>query len=177
MANLTLNDVASDYTITYTMDADGSLTVLTSYKAGTNQLPEMPRFGMIFSLNKELDNFDYYGRGPWENYADRNTASFEGIYNSKVADQYVPYTRPQENGYKTDVRWLTLTNNSGNGIQIEGLQPICISALNSYPEDFDAGLTKKYRHTNDITPRKEVVICHVLHYRRGFVGYCGNYAL
>ena len=159
VANLTLNDVASDYTITYTMDADGSLTVLTSYKAGTNQLPEMPRFGMIFSLNKELDNFDYYGRGPWENYADRNTASFEGIYNSKVADQYVPYTRPQENGYKTDVRWLTLTNNSGNGIQIEGLQPICISALNNYPEDFDAGLTKKYRHTNDITPRKEVVIC------------------
>ncbi|WP_291101220.1 MULTISPECIES: glycoside hydrolase family 2 TIM barrel-domain containing protein [unclassified Flavobacterium] len=159
VANLYLNDVASDYTITYTMNADGSLTVLASYKAGTNQLPEMPRFGMIFSLNKELDNFDYYGRGPWENYVDRNTASLTGIYNSKVADQYVPYTRPQENGYKTDVRWLTLTNNSGNGIRIEGLQPICVSALNNYPEDFDPGLTKKYRHTNNITPRKEVIVC------------------
>jgi len=159
VANLYLNDVASDYTITYTMNVDGSLAVLASYKAGTNQLPEMPRFGMIFSLNKELDNFDYYGRGPWENYADRNTASLTGIYNSKVADQYVPYTRPQENGYKTDVRWMELTNNSGNGIRIEGLQPICVSALNNYPEDFDPGLTKKYRHTNDITPRNEVIVC------------------
>jgi beta-galactosidase len=71
----------------------------------------------------------------------------------------VPYTRPQENGYKTDVRWLTLTNNDGKGIQIKGLQPICVSALNNYPEDFDPGLSKKYRHTNDITPRKEVVLC------------------
>ena len=159
VANLYLNDVASDYTITYTMSADGSLAVLASYKAGANQLPEMPRFGMIFSLNKELDNFNYYGRGPWENYQDRNTSSLKGIYQSKVADQYVPYTRPQENGYKTDVRWMSLTNNSGNGIQIEGLQSLGISALNNYPEDFDPGLTKKYRHTNDITPRKEVIVC------------------
>ncbi|MCE5331205.1 MAG: DUF4981 domain-containing protein [Bacteroidales bacterium] len=159
VANLVLNDVASAYTITYTLDADGSLTIISSYKAGTNKLPEMPRFGMIFTLNKSFDNFEYYGRGPWENYADRNTASFKGIYQSKVADQYVPYTRPQENGYKTDIRWLTLTDNSGNGIQITGLQPLGVSALNNYPEDFDPGLTKKYRHINDITPRNEVVVC------------------
>jgi len=129
------------------------------YKAGANTLPEMPRFGMIMSLNKEFENFNYYGRGPWENYSDRNTASLLGIYDSKVADQYVPYTRPQENGYKTDLRWLTLTNNAGKGIRIEGLQPISASALNNWPEDFDPGLSKKYRHTNDITPRNEVILC------------------
>ncbi|MET0945394.1 MAG: glycoside hydrolase family 2 TIM barrel-domain containing protein, partial [Flavobacterium sp.] len=159
VAKLFLKDVASVYTITYTMSADGSLSLLNSFKAGTNELPEMPRFGMLFSLKKELDNFSYYGRGPWENYQDRNAASLKGIYQSKVADQYVPYSRPQENGYKTDVRWLTLTSNSGNGIEIEGLQPLSVSALNNYPEDFDPGLTKKYRHTNDITPRHEVVLC------------------
>jgi beta-galactosidase len=135
------------------------LELLNSFKAGSNPLPEMPRFGMIFSLKKDLNNFNYYGRGPWENYQDRNTASFKGIYNSAVADQYVPYTRPQENGYKTDVRWLTLTNSIGNGIQIEGLQALGVSALNNYPEDFDPGLTKKQQHTNDITPRNEVVVC------------------
>jgi beta-galactosidase len=159
VANLFLKDVTSTYTITYTMNSDGSLTLINSFKAGNNQLSEMPRFGMLFSLKKELDNFSYYGRGPWENYQDRNTASFKGIYQSKVADQYVPYIRPQENGYKTDVRWLTLSNNSGNGIEIEGLQPLGVSALHNYPEDFDPGLTKKYRHSNDITPRKEVVVC------------------
>lgn len=159
VATLFLGDVASTYTIIYTMNSDGSLTMVNTFKAGSNPLSEMPRFGMLFSLKKELDNFSYYGRGPWENYQDRNTSSLKGIYQSKVADQYVPYTRPQENGYKTDVRWLTLTNNSGNGIEIEGLQPLGVSALHNYPEDFDPGLTKKYRHTSDITPRKEVVIC------------------
>lgn len=159
VAHLFLKDIASTYTITYSMDADGSLTLQNSFKAGEMALSEMPRFGMLFSLKKELDNFSYYGRGPWENYQDRNTSSLKGIYESKVADQYVPYTRPQENGYKTDIRWITLTNSSGNGIEILGLQPLGVSALNNYPEDFDPGLTKKQQHTNDITPRNEVIIC------------------
>ncbi|MDD3320085.1 MAG: glycoside hydrolase family 2 TIM barrel-domain containing protein [Paludibacter sp.] len=157
-ADLYLKDVASDYQIVYTMGADGALAVNVHYKAGVNELPEMPRFGMIMTLDKKYESFTYYGRGPWENYTDRNYSSQIGIYNSKVADQYVPYTRPQENGYRTDIRWMTLTNNDGKGIRIEGLQPICVSALNNLPEDFDAGLTKKYRHTNDITPRNEVVL-------------------
>ncbi|MEI7502137.1 MAG: glycoside hydrolase family 2 TIM barrel-domain containing protein, partial [Paludibacter sp.] len=158
-ADLFLKDVASDYQIIYTMSSDGALVVYVHYKAGANELVEMPRFGMIMTLGKEYENFAFYGRGPWENYADRNFASQIGIYSSKVSDQYVPYTRPQENGYKTDIRWMTLTNNVGAGILIEGLQPLCVSALNNYPEDFDPGLSKKYRHINDITPRNEVILC------------------
>lgn len=159
VATLWLNDVASFYTINYSMDGDGTLTLVNSFKAGSDKLAEMPRFGMLFTIKEDYDNFEYYGRGPWENYEDRNTSSLKGIYQSKVADQYVPYTRPQENGYKTDVRWMRLTNSMGSGLQIEGLQPLGVSALNNYPEDFDAGLTKKSRHTNDITPRKEVIVC------------------
>ena len=130
-----------------------------AFKAGAIEIPEMPRFGMIMSLGREFDNFTYYGRGPWENYADRNNASLIGIYSSKVAEQYVPYTRPQENGYKTDLRWLTLTNDEGKGIRIEGLQSICASALHNRPMDFDEGLRKINRHASDITPRKEVILC------------------
>jgi beta-galactosidase len=157
-ADIFLNDVASDYQLNYSMSSDGALTVNVKYKAGVNELPELPRFGMIMSLEKEFDNFTFYGRGPWENYSDRNDASQIGIYSSKVADQYVPYTRPQENGYKTDIRWFTILNNEGKGLRFEGLQPICVSALNNWPEDFDPGLSKKYRHTNDITPQNEVVL-------------------
>jgi len=169
-ANLYLKDVASDYQLVYTMSADGALAVNVSFKAGANELPEMPRFGMIMSFPKSLENFSYYGRGPWENYSDRNNASFIGIYNSKVSDQYVPYTRPQENGYKTDLRWLTLTDNEGKGIRFEGLQPICASVLQNWPEDFDPGISKKYRHTNDITPNRDEVILSVDLAQRGVGG-------
>lgn len=159
VAKMKLNDVFSDYTIKYSLSNDGALEVQPSFKKGNAPLPDMPRFGMIFSLKNSLENLDYYGRGPWENYSDRNTASIKGIYESKVADQYVPYTRPQENGYKTDVRWFKLSGSNGNGLEIKGLQPLCMSTLNNYPSDFDSGLTKKNMHISDITPRKEVVVC------------------
>jgi len=169
-ANIYLKDVASDYQLVYTLTADGALTVNVSYKAGTNELPQLPRFGMIMSLYNSYNNFSYYGRGPWENYSDRNCSSQIGIYSSKVSDQYVPYTRPQENGYKTDLRWLTLTDKDGKGIRIEGLQPICASALQNWPEDFDAGLSKKNRHINDITPNRNEVILSVDLAQRGVGG-------
>lgn len=159
VAKMKLNDVFSDYTIKYSLGNDGAFEVQPSYKKGNVPLPDMPRFGMIFSLKNALDNLDYYGRGPWENYSDRNESSLKGIYQSKVADQYVPYTRPQENGYKTDVRWFTLSNSNGKGLEIKGLQPLCMSTLNNYPSDFDPGLSKKNMHSSDITPRNEVVVC------------------
>ncbi|MEO7977959.1 glycoside hydrolase family 2 TIM barrel-domain containing protein, partial [Flavobacterium sp.] len=159
LAKLKLNDVASEYSIKYSLGNDGALEIQSSYKKGANALPEIPRFGMIFTLKNTLENLDYYGRGPLENYPDRKTASFKGIYNSKVADQYVPYTRPQENGYKTDIRWFKLSSNKGNGLEIMGLQPLGISTLNNYPSDFDAGISKKNAHSSDITPRNEVVVC------------------
>ncbi|MEO8534524.1 MAG: glycoside hydrolase family 2 TIM barrel-domain containing protein [Flavobacterium sp.] len=159
VAKMKLNDVSSEFTIKYALSNDGSLEILPSYKKGNNPLPEMPRFGMVFALKNTLENLNYYGRGPWENYPDRNESSIKGIYQSKVADQYVPYTRPQENGYKTDVRWFELLNNEGKGFEIKGLQPLGMSTLNNYPSDFDAGLTKKNMHLSDITPKKEVVVC------------------
>ncbi|MRX69773.1 beta-galactosidase [Flavobacterium resistens] len=159
VAKLKLNDVSSDYTIKYSLNNDGALEILPSFKRGNNPVPEMPRFGMIFSLKSDFENLDYYGRGPWENYPDRKDSALKGIYQSKVADQYVSYTRPQENGYKTDVRWFKLSDKYGNGLEIKGLQSLGMSTLNNYPSDFDPGLTKKNQHISDITPRKEIVVC------------------
>ncbi|MGO4770488.1 glycoside hydrolase family 2 TIM barrel-domain containing protein [Flavobacterium sp. W22_SRS_FK3] len=159
VSKLKLNDVFSDYTIKYSLSTGGALEIISSFRKGNSVLPEMPRFGMLFVLNDDYENLDYYGRGPLENYPDRNTSSLKGIYQSKVADQYVPYTRPQENGYKTDVRWFTLSNTAGKGLEIKGLQSLGISTLNNYPSDFDGGISKKNIHSSDITPRNEVVVC------------------
>lgn len=158
IATILLKDVSAENIITYSMDNEGTLTVNSLFKGGENT-SELPRFGMIFDLDEKYCNFEYYGRGPWENYSDRNNASQLGIYKSKVADQYYPYVRPQENGYKTDLRWFSLTDNKGKGLLFEGLQPIGVSALNNYPEDFDEGSTKKNRHASDITPRHTTVVC------------------
>lgn len=158
IATLNLPDVSAENILTYSMDDKGILTVNSTFK-GTKSTTELPRFGMIFALNNSYDNFEFYGRGPWENYSDRNISSQLGIYKSKVKDQYVPYIRPQENGNKTDIRWFSLTDNSGKGLMFEGIQPLSVSALNNYPDDFDGGIIKKNTHTDDITPRNETIVC------------------
>jgi len=83
---------------------------------------------------------------------------FVGLYNSTVAEQYVPYVRPQENGHRTDVRWLALTRNDGSGILIVADSLIEFNALNNPVEDFDAGpdKNKNLRHINDIKPQNLV---------------------
>jgi len=81
-------------------------------------LPVMPRVGMNVELPRRMDDIEWFGRGPFENYADRNIAANVGRYANKVADHYVPYMRPQENGYKTDVRWLSLSDGADTGLLV-----------------------------------------------------------
>ncbi len=147
------------YMVEYFIQNDGAIRVTSSIDMTGRDLPELPRFGMRMQLPPQFNHLSYYGRGPWENYSDRNTASFVGLYNDNVQNQYTwNYIRPQEGGYKTDIRWLTLTNSSGKGLLIEGIQPICFSAINNSTEDLDPGLTKKQQHPTDIKPRNNVFL-------------------
>jgi len=122
------------------------------------ELPHLPRFGDYFIIKNEYQNVEWFGRGPHENYNDRNTAALVGQYKAKVEDLYFPYIRPQENGYKTDVRWITFTNKNGGGIKIEGMQLLGFSAHHQYNDDFDTGTEKQQRHTIDIVKRDFVNI-------------------
>lgn len=155
--------------LSYTVDADGSLTMDVKYQALSDELPEMMRFGMLMSLPKDKNNFEWYGRGPWESYVDRYKDAFMGVWSGMVEDQAFPYYRPQETGNKMDVRWLMLKNDSGKGIRVDGAQPLSVSALKNLPEDFDPGTTKKQQHWSDILPLDEVVLCVDL-FQRGVGG-------
>lgn len=149
-----LTDLAVPYTVTYTVLQDGAVAVEATIDHADRSLPEMPRFGMRMKVSKENAQLSYYGRGPWENYSDRNTAAFLGEYQQLVKDQFVSnYIRPQENGYRTDVRWLKLFADNGTGIKITGVQPICFSALPYLAEDMDPGVTKKNQHPSDLNER------------------------
>jgi beta-galactosidase len=153
-----LDLVSSPYTMTYTFYGNGSLDVHIAWKAGKTGLPELPRFGAQLRLPSEFETVSYYGRGPWENYSDRNTASFVGIYTDSVANMGFDYMRPQENGNRTDVRWMTLTNQDGFGLKIVGKQPLSMKAAHNPTSDLDFGMTKKNTHPSDITPRPEVYL-------------------
>ena len=163
-----IEDAPSRYILTYTFISDGALMVEAEWKKEGN-LPELPRFGMRMILPEDCNNFVYYGRGPWENYSDRNESSFLGRYEQSTNEQLFTYVRPQESGNKTDVRWLELTNRYGIGLRIEGLQPLSVSAMPYRTEDLDPGATKNQMHYSDIVPRNEVVL-HVDLAQRGLGG-------
>ena len=167
-----LAEVKVPYELDYLIQNDGSIKVTASVDLKGKDLPELPRFGMRLKLNGTYDNLNYYGRGPWENYSDRNSASFIGNYSDKVINQFTrTYIRPQESGYKTDVRWLTLKNDNGQGLKIQGLQPIGFSALNIATEDLDPGKHKNQRHPSDLElESKEAVYLHLDYKQRGVGG-------
>ncbi len=99
-------------------------------------LPVVPRIGMNVELPKRLDRTEWFGRGPFENYSDRKLAAKVGRYQSLVSAHYVPYVRPQENGYKTDVRWLSLTSADDSGLLIRAHDRIGFGVHNNRQSDF-----------------------------------------
>lgn len=154
-----LSAIDVPYHIIYLVQNNGAITVTASMDMTGRELPELPRFGMRTTLPRSFQKLTYYGRGPHENYTDRNLGSFIGIYSDEVENQYYKgYIRPQESGNKTDVRWLTLTDGTGKGIRIEGLQPIAFTAINHSAEDLDPGLTKKQQHPTDLPPGNKVFL-------------------
>lgn len=139
--------------ITYTILPNGTVSVNNQMNINEKDLPDMPRFGNNFILKDAYSQVSYYGRGPDENYIDRNSGSLLGIYDTTVDDLYYAYARPQENGHRTDMRWLTFTDDSGQGIRIQSSEPFGFNAHHQLMGDFDPGNKKAQRHLSDIEDR------------------------
>jgi beta-galactosidase len=144
----------------YLVTGNGAITVRNIITPAGKQPPELPRMGVRMQLDGALENFAYYGRGPWENYVDRQTGSDIGYYESTVTDQYVPYVRPQENGNKCDVRWAAFTDKSGQGVLFSFLTPLSVTATHFTSEDLDGARHRngQERIVNFPVPRKEVCL-------------------
>jgi beta-galactosidase len=155
---LSFPEVGSTGITEYTIKGNGEIFVKNTYTPGEKKFIELPRFGMTLVLNPGYDNMKWFGRGPFENYQDRYTAAFVGLYESKVSEQFVPYSRPQENGNKTDVRWASFTNDQGHGLKISGMPFLSMSALHFTINDLDPGETKMNIHPPDLDPRPEIYL-------------------
>ncbi|MFX1252517.1 MAG: beta-galactosidase domain 4-containing protein, partial [Promethearchaeota archaeon] len=143
----------SNYHSRYTVYGSCDIVVENKFTPNNEELPELPRFGMTMILPGEFKNISWYGRGPHETYWDRKTGAAIGVYTGTVWEQYHPYIRPQENGNKTDVRWVTLSNDEGIGLMAVGMPLLSISAHQFLQEDLDFPDNEPHRHTNDIKPR------------------------
>lgn len=134
-AEYSLEETESELTTIYKIAPNGAINVTMSYRVGTKQLPEIPRFGMRVVIPAEYEQMTWLGRGPHENYIDRKTGAMIGLYNAGVWEQYHPYVRAQETANKCDVRWSAFRNDKGEGILIKGENPMNISAWNFPIED------------------------------------------
>ncbi len=130
----------------------GELRVENEVAVG-EELIDLPRVGVNLALAPGMEELTWFGRGPWENYADRKAAAMVGVYESMVADEYVPYIVPQEHGHKTDVRWLRLTDAQGRGLEVRGEPTLEFSASHFTDDDL-----WQARHTSDLQPRPEVIL-------------------
>jgi len=157
-ATFEMPGVKAELKLTYTLLADGQVVVRQQLKADKEaKVSDMFRYGMELQMPEQYDAIEYYGRGPAENYIDRNSSEFIGLYNNKVADEYFPYVRPQESGNHTDVRWFRVKNASGKGLEFYSNSPMETSALNYLTGDLDDGMVKekkKGRHSGDLVARR-----------------------
>ena len=158
---------------------------------------EVPRIGVRFRLPAVMDQVTYLGRGPQENYCDRNNGTLVDVYKATAEEMYFPYVRPQENGHHTDTRWLTLDQKGGRGLTVRADSLIEFNALRNSVEDFDSeeaknrpyqwsnftpeevanhdeikakDVLRRMHHINDVTPRNFVEVCVDLR-QQGVGGY------
>ncbi|UGQ49147.1 glycoside hydrolase family 2 TIM barrel-domain containing protein [Massilia endophytica] len=142
---------AARWETSYRMAEDGAVHVTASFTPVRPDLPDPLRIGMRFDSNPALDQLSWYGRGPQESYADRQTGAAIGLYRGKLADQAHPYVRPQETGNKTDVRWLALQDAGGSGLQVTGVKPLSVNAL-AFPYEDLYPRPRGAWHSSDIQP-------------------------
>lgn len=160
----------SQIDLVYDIRGNGEIHINVTLRKPTDELPEMPRFGIQMLLPGEFDRVAWFGRGPHESYWDRKTGAAIDLYRGTVWEQHTPYVRPQENGYKTEVRWMTLYNDAGLGI-LASADSLINCNVHSYPaEDLEhPGNGKPGKHTFDIK-QKDIVTWNIDYKQMGLGG-------
>ena len=159
-AVLDMPEVSAKLHLDYSVDACGAVIIrqrMITEKG--KKVPDMFRFGMRMTMPKSFEYLEYYGRGPIENYSDRNNSTFVGLWNQTVSEQFYPYIRPQETGTKTDIRWWRILERSGRGLEVVAEQPFSASALHYSIESLDDGDRRHQRHAGELDEEENTFIC------------------
>ncbi|GAB4573858.1 MAG: beta-galactosidase LacZ [Anaerolineae bacterium] len=139
-------------TTRYTIFSSGDVAVESRVHVPL-QAPPLPRLGLTMQVPGGFEQFAWFGRGPQESYIDRKAGVAVGLYAGTVDEQYVPYILPQENGNKTDVRWLALRREDGAGLLVSADPLMEASAHHFTAHDLYAAF-----HTNELPRREEITL-------------------
>lgn len=141
--------------LTYTITPAGQIVVNEEMTVGAdgNKYPQLMRYGMEMEMPQEFNQIEFYGKGPQENYIDRNNFANIGLYKQAVADQYWGYVRPQESGNKTQVRYWKVLDKSGNGLEFTATEPMECQSVPYLYEDLDPAENKAQYHSGDLIAR------------------------
>ena len=155
-ANYNMPEVKGKLELIYQiMPNTGAVKVTENFIATEGEkVSDLFRFGMQMQLPYEMDKSQYYGRGPIENYSDREDCMKIGIYSNDADNQYFPYVRPQESGTKGDIRWWKQTDAAGFGFMVKNCKPFYASALHFDTEELDDGDEKDQRHSFNLKKSK-----------------------
>lgn len=159
-AEYDMKNVSAKLYLTYVINNAGAIKVTQKMTADKNaKVSPMFRFGMQMQMPKAFEAIEYYGRGPVENYSDRNHCTDLGIYRQSVDEQFYSYIRPQETGNKTDIRWWKQLNAGGNGLKVVGETPFSASALHYTICSLDDGVQKDQRHSPEVKKADLTNLC------------------
>ena len=155
-ANYNMPEVMGKLELIYQiMPNTGAVKVTENFIATEGEkVSDLFRFGMLMQLPYEMDKSQYYGRGPIENYSDREECMKIGIYSENADNQYFPYIRPQESGTKGDIRWWKQTDAAGFGFMVKNCKPFYASAIHFDTDELDDGDEKEQRHSFNLKKSK-----------------------
>lgn len=164
-----LADVESRYLVEYLIDGTGKIEIDIWFYAAPHKIHyQLPRIGSLIQMPVEFNTVSWYGRGPHENYCDRKASAFVGKYQSTVEQLYFPYVRPQENGYRSDVRRVSFVNKAGLGLEFSGDPLIGFAAQVYAVQDYDQ-FEKLGMHPHDLEQRDRIFI-NIDYKQRGVAG-------
>jgi beta-galactosidase len=144
----------------WTFASNGSVSLKNKVTPFGNMPEALPRLGLSLRIGRSFENMAWYGRGPMENYVDRCTGSFVGVWRSTVADQFVDYVRPQDCGMKCDVRWAEFTDRNGRGVRFSASEPLFVQALHYGWEDlfFSRHVSGQRRYRSPLVADDDVLV-------------------
>jgi beta-galactosidase/evolved beta-galactosidase subunit alpha len=145
--------IGFDITSTWTITPTGEVFVHVQGSPRGKFPSTLPRIGLQMSIPADLDRVTWYGLGPGETYPDSRQAGRVGLWEMTIDQMTTPYERPQENGNRSDTRWVAFASAHGEGLMARGQPRINFSAHRNTPEEF-----AQARHPADLVPRNEIVL-------------------